>query len=554
VARTSSKASTIPPSLPASPGSKGGSTPGRSERAPLYALAIPLWLASLAALIAGLSVWMGFRPLPTYGKEWAYELAANHTKTVILSMAIVALVSAAGTGLAGALTFFRRPSALVWLRHLLIPSYILASFFFYTIIRVTNLINEKMLSLKIGDDDLDPFQICWRIGWNRVAMGAVIVVLLLAGMVHLRTLRRRVIGTFAPIGGRVTVDPQDYAYHNNIDSSFVIHVLLILVLPALLQVHGCGMLEYALPGGGGGGGGGGAPPQVVKVAKKQPKRRKHMSRVNSAITFYIPNINDSQVLKTVEDTTENTYQASTADVGPGGPGSGFGGGGGTGGGWAGGNAGAPILFYRLQYNGTGWDDGMDPNSRADQNFLDELHKASHLKVSEKGIGDHITAADLRRHFKPHLQPPFLYMTGDASIDLSDAETAVIRNYLMGGGLLFADCGSPTWNNSFRAWSKRLFPQQDLVDIANDDPIFHAWFHFPNGAPPLWHHGGSRALGIKQDGRWVVFYSPGDMHDAWKTGHTNAASGAVRQAYELGVNVVKYGIDHYWAMNRQPVKK
>ena len=143
---------------------------------------------------------------------------------------------------------------------------------------------------------------------------------------------------------------------------------------------------------------------------------------------------------------------------------------------------------------------------------------------------------------------------DGMPQLSDAETKVIRQYLLDGGLLFCDCGSGTWDQSFRQWSRRLFPDKQLIDISNDDPIFHAWFHFPNGAPPLWKHGGDRALGIKDNGRWAVFYFPGNLNDAWKTGHNDVNPTVVRQSYELGVNVVKYSIDHYWAMNRENGKR
>jgi hypothetical protein len=47
-------------------------------------------------------------------------------------------------------------------------------------------------------------------------------------------------------------------------------------------------------------------------------------------------------------------------------------------------------------------------------------------------------------------------------------------------------------------------------------IYQLPYGFPDGAPAFWHHGGRRAKGIKHEGRWVVFYHPGDMNDAWKS--------------------------------------
>ena len=70
------------------------------------------------------------------------------------------------------------------------------------------------------------------------------------------------------------------------------------------------------------------------------------------------------------------------------------------------------------------------------------------------------------------------------------------------------------------------------------------YSFPNGAPPLWHHGGSRALGIKHKNRWVVFYHPGNVHDAWKTGHSGLDPRLAQGAIEISINVVYYAFTHY----------
>jgi hypothetical protein len=74
--------------------------------------------------------------------------------------------------------------------------------------------------------------------------------------------------------------------------------------------------------------------------------------------------------------------------------------------------------------------------------------------------------------------------------------------------------------------------------------------FPNGAPPLWHHGGNRALGAKHKNRWVVFYHPGDINDAWKTGHSGMDPQLANGAIEIGVNVVYYSFTHYLEMTRK----
>mgnify|MGYP006293485023 CR=1 FL=1 len=85
------------------------------------------------------------------------------------------------------------------------------------------------------------------------------------------------------------------------------------------------------------------------------------------------------------------------------------------------------------------------------------------------------------------------------------------------------------------------PKHKLVKIPHDAPIFQHPYKLPHGAPSLWHHSGSDALGIKHNGRWVVFYHQGDLGDAWKTGHSGTSKEAAELAYRLHVNVIAYAI-------------
>jgi hypothetical protein len=206
-----------------------------------------------------------------------------------------------------------------------------------------------------------------------------------------------------------------------------------------------------------------------------------------------------------------------------------------------------VRFIRLEYDGKGWDDGLDPESKADVNFLREFERLSRLKAAKLSESHAIRRLS---QYAEGQAPPFVYMTGADKIAIPAQDMKVLREYLLGGGMLFADCGSPRWHASFRGFAKALFPDKPLVAIANDDPIFVAPFAFPNGAPPLWHHGGHRALGIKHEGRWCVFYHPGDMNDAWKTGHSGLEADVARDAHKLGVNVIYYSFTHYLDMTRK----
>jgi hypothetical protein len=142
------------------------------------------------------------------------------------------------------------------------------------------------------------------------------------------------------------------------------------------------------------------------------------------------------------------------------------------------------------------------------------------------------------------------MTGDGGISVSDREVRIMREYLTAGGMLFADCASPVWHNSFQGFAKRVFPGESLIRIPDDDVIFQLPNPFPNGAPPMWHHGGRHALGIKYKGRWAVFYFPGDMNDAWKAGRSGLSEQDAEQAFDLGLNIVYYSFSNYLELTRK----
>jgi hypothetical protein len=115
-------------------------------------------------------------------------------------------------------------------------------------------------------------------------------------------------------------------------------------------------------------------------------------------------------------------------------------------------------------------------------------------------------------------------------------------------MIFADNGGGNFNAAFRSLMQQVLPEGQWIDIANDDILFQQPYSFPNGAPPLWHHSGRRALGMKRKGRWVVFYHQGDINDAWQTGGSGASESLQAQAFKLGINIVNYAFSQYMAIH------
>lgn len=378
--------------------------------------------------------------------------------------------------------------------------------------------------------------------------------------------------------GRVLEDlrtgGEDPAFRKAMIVSFVTHFMIIVVIPLLLALFTPGVAAYRLPKGSGvpdpAGMAAAAEQQQqavqVRMVKAKPKR-KFMVRSDSPIIFSVPELDDMKQLEQLQKDTELTYKAgqsaldkqSRSDETAGGMVKGgtgkskgkLGAGGGTQGGWPDGVENALIRFIRLDHGGPNWNDGMSNTDRSDLNFLEEFGKYTGFKVARETEGYKIAQiAGMAKGTKP----PFLYMTGTGGIPMGGRDLQQLQAYLREGGMLFVDAGSPEFHRHFVNFANQLVPGSRLVQIADDDPIFREPFTLPNGAPPLWHHGGYKALGLKMQDRWVVFYHPGDLKDAFRTGNSGLDPTIVRSAHQTGINVLYYAFTRYLAANRPDSKK
>ncbi len=382
------------------------------------------------------------------------------------------------------------------------------------------------------------YELMWPLG----------LLFIFAGITHLIAWRRVTMRWYRPdepdaglaVGDRILENLRrhgdDPPYRKSVLSSISLHVLVV-VGPLLLMRTGC-VEDYEIPAGEGN-----PVVNLVRMVKPKKKEKKQfVLRPDSAIYFAIPDLDDSPILEQVDEQSQITYvadpNAAHSKMGKGGKGKG---------GWPDGTGDRPIRFIRLEYRGTDWDDGMDARARADLNFLTAFNKRTGFKVADHP--ESVTISQLRSFTKGYA-PPFVYMTGSSSINLSPQEMRILREYLLDGGMLFADAGSSAWDRSFRGVMNALFPDKPLITVSDDDPIFQYPFVFPNGAPPLWHHGGFKAMGIKHRERWVVFYHPGDVNDAWKTGHSGMDKALAEASFDLGTNIIYYAFTHYLEETRK----
>lgn len=376
----------------------------------------------------------------------------------------------------------------------------------------------------------------WRVCWPALAVAAY------AGWLHVMLRSRSVHAAFSgksggPMSGdRVLEDVRthgrDPRHRRSLYASALTHVVVLVVIPWVLSLGGC-VEAYRVPKGSGN-----PVVAMVKIVKPKKKKKKTLSlRPNSAIIFEVPDLDHTEVDEVMEKQTQATYMASNAKAGK------MGKGGGDKGGWPEGMDDYKIRFIRLEHGGAGWDDGMNQTG-ADINFLRAFAQATGFKkIARKGESHSIA---LLKKYPDDGFPPFVYLTGNSDMGrVSSADTKILREYCLKGGMLIADAGSARFHNSFTHFMRQVFPDKQLLDIADDDMLYQLPNPFPDGAPAFWHHGGRRAKGIKHDGRWVAFYHPGDMNDAWKSpGYTDVTPEMRDAAMNLGVNLVYYAFNQW----------
>ncbi|HTN76556.1 MAG TPA: DUF4159 domain-containing protein [Pirellulaceae bacterium] len=296
----------------------------------------------------------------------------------------------------------------------------------------------------------------------------------------------------------------------------------VLLVTLLSQTRGCSQI-YELPAGGG---------QQVTVAQtvrvEKVIRKKYVVNPFSAIKFDVPPIDEVKLQLT--ELTQHNYTIGYGE--------------GAGAGFAGGTQRGKVRFIRLEYSGGDWNQGFGVGD--DLNMLLKYHELTSQKVADET--ESIRVIQLA-NFPLGKSPPFVYMTGQQSISFSNNEIKILREYLdQKHGMLFCDNGgSSHFHNQFVALMQKVLPDVRPVPIPLDDRIHRQPFALPF-LPYVAPHGGKEALGWWKDGRWVCYYHPGDIGDAWADGNAGVDPSIWKACYELGTNVIVYANTEYSKWN------
>ena len=156
--------------------------------------------------------------------------------------------------------------------------------------------------------------------------------------------------------------------------------------------------------------------------------------------------------------------------------------------------------------------------------------------------------------------PFLIASFPGTWNLSDAQAARLREYLLRGGFLFCDSffGTTEWNG-FQATLRRVFPERPIVELSPDHPVFHTLYDIdqlpqvPNGRQLRWRGVGYRADGVvphwravlDDEGRVMVLISfNNDVGDSWQYADVpEYPQSASYLGIRIGADIAVYAMTH-----------
>jgi len=177
---------------------------------------------------------------------------------------------------------------------------------------------------------------------------------------------------------------------------------------------------------------------------------------------------------------------------------------------------APLVLHKAEWGGE-W----NPN-RFDARFL------SHFIGTELGRPVDWQIAPLDAPLEQLMKAPILYVSGRGGAVWSAREVERVRDYVQAGGMVVAEAAGAdgAFDGAVRRLIRLAFPEDELVDLPTDHPLYTTYFHIPEAErPPL--------QGIRGPCWLSVVYAPRGLSCPWDVARFEHAN------FQLGANLVAY---------------
>jgi hypothetical protein len=189
---------------------------------------------------------------------------------------------------------------------------------------------------------------------------------------------------------------------------------------------------------------------------------------------------------------------------------------------------------RLKYGGGG-DWYNDPS--AEINLLKFIRE--HTTINVEPVYEYVDIASDNIFLYP-----VLFMTGHGTVNFSPSDVRRLRAYLDNGGFLYID-DDYGMDASIRKELRKVFPDQELVELPFSHPIYSSHFVFPNGLPKIHEHDAKppQGFGLFSNGRLCVFYTyETNPSDGWADPDVHNNPPDKREAaLKMGTNIIVYAL-------------
>ena len=141
--------------------------------------------------------------------------------------------------------------------------------------------------------------------------------------------------------------------------------------------------------------------------------------------------------------------------------------------------------------------------------------------------------------------PIAYMNGHGTVKFTEDEAKHLREWMRNGGFLWAE-DNYGMDKSFRQEVKKIFPEQQLVELPNTHPIYHSFYNLA-GLPKIHEHDGlpAQSLVIIENGRIELLYTyQCDIGDGIEDPDVHKDPPEIRElAMKMAVNIMMYALTH-----------
>ena len=202
-----------------------------------------------------------------------------------------------------------------------------------------------------------------------------------------------------------------------------------------------------------------------------------------------------------------------------------------------------FFFPRLQFQcSEDVPDKWDVHPIGDQKLREAIKKQTNINILTDPVVVNLDRPEELCRY------PFVFMTSEGSVNLSEPNCAAMREYLLRGGFLFADdCvllgrGDNFFRSLVKQMNERIFPDNPLRPIPGDHEVFNCFYKI-DGVP---HTQGVRhpAMGLfeKNTGRLMAIITAGDIHCGW-VGFGVFSPEEINKCFQMGINIVVYCLTH-----------